>query len=199
MSSHHFVREGQEPALFIVDPIPLAPIEPLLEWAPFVLVTDAALDQVISWGIKIDAVLVLSERTAEAAQTISVQEPVTVLSYHASESMLKTGLQYLMDQRQRFVNILATDPDAVFQRIAGMPISLQVNVLDGRRKWSGIPSGTFAKWVPAQTRFWIKESAIGQHIHFQGLMDQGDSLVTKDHGAVSFHSGQFFWLGEEYP
>ena len=43
MSSHHFVKEGQEPALLIMDALSLALIEPLLEWAPQVIVCENAL------------------------------------------------------------------------------------------------------------------------------------------------------------
>ena len=57
MSSHHFVKEGQEPALFILDNIPFQYAESLLEWVPLVMVADRALENVLHWGIKIDVVL----------------------------------------------------------------------------------------------------------------------------------------------
>ena len=57
MSSHHFVKEGQEPALFILDNIAFQYAESLLEWVPLVMVADSVLESVLQWGIKIDVVL----------------------------------------------------------------------------------------------------------------------------------------------
>ena len=59
MSSHHFVKEQQEPAVFILDAehIHLDRISGLLEWVPTILVSEKALDRVLSWGIKIDVIL----------------------------------------------------------------------------------------------------------------------------------------------
>ena len=59
MSSHHFVREGQEPALIIANGAACDPerMGQLLEWNPFVLVLDGALHRVLELGIRIDAVL----------------------------------------------------------------------------------------------------------------------------------------------
>ncbi len=52
MSSHHFVKEGQEPALFILDNIPFHYAESLLEWVPLVMVADRALGKCVTLGNK---------------------------------------------------------------------------------------------------------------------------------------------------
>ena len=57
MSSHHFVREGQEPALLILDALAFDIAGPLLEWAPLVVVAQSAVDEVMLWNIKMDVVL----------------------------------------------------------------------------------------------------------------------------------------------
>ncbi|MCP9765386.1 thiamine diphosphokinase [Lacihabitans soyangensis] len=56
MSSHHIVREKQEPALIIANGEACNDelLGQLLEWSPFVLVLDGAIDRVLSLGIKID-------------------------------------------------------------------------------------------------------------------------------------------------
>jgi len=62
MSSHHFVKEQQEPALLILDTsVSYETMSPLLEWSPTVLVTELAIDAVLSWGIKVDVILATSE------------------------------------------------------------------------------------------------------------------------------------------
>lgn len=56
MSSHHIVREKQEPALIIANGEACSDdlLGQLLEWSPFVLVLDGAVERVLSRGIKID-------------------------------------------------------------------------------------------------------------------------------------------------
>jgi thiamine pyrophosphokinase len=56
MSSHHIVREKQEPALIIANGEACNDelLGQLLEWSPFVLVLDGAIDRVLARGIKID-------------------------------------------------------------------------------------------------------------------------------------------------
>ncbi len=58
MSSHHFVKEGQEPALIFANGARCKStiVNQLLEWSPFVLVLDGALQSVLELGIAINAV-----------------------------------------------------------------------------------------------------------------------------------------------
>ena len=59
MSSHHFVRPNQEPALIIANGEACAHtlLEQLLEWNPHVVALDGAYDRVIKLGIKVDTVI----------------------------------------------------------------------------------------------------------------------------------------------
>jgi len=56
MSSHHFVKELQEPALLIADgePCKLALLESLLEWSPLVVALDGAFEKLVRLGVKVD-------------------------------------------------------------------------------------------------------------------------------------------------
>jgi len=68
MSSHHIVREKQEPALLILE---LGLFEEehlgqLLEWSPTVLVNDASAEKLHSLGIKFDMLLTQTEDTCFA-------------------------------------------------------------------------------------------------------------------------------------
>ena len=55
MSSHHIVRDNQEPALVIAngEACSLALMHELMEWAPKVVVLDGALPRVLELGLKI--------------------------------------------------------------------------------------------------------------------------------------------------
>ncbi|MFT7427225.1 MAG: hypothetical protein ACI9O5_003185, partial [Algoriphagus sp.] len=78
MSSHHFVKEQQEPAVLILDPenIRFDQISGLFEWVPTILVSEKALDLVLSWGIKIDVIMASSVFQSENTQLLESQYPV---------------------------------------------------------------------------------------------------------------------------
>ena len=59
MSSHHIVRDDQEPALIIANGAECSSelLGQLLEWSPIVIVLDSAMERVINLGIKVDVLL----------------------------------------------------------------------------------------------------------------------------------------------
>lgn len=56
MSSHHIVRDFQEPALLVADgePCSFEILESLLEWSPVVVALDNAFVKLVSLGVKVD-------------------------------------------------------------------------------------------------------------------------------------------------
>src|SRR5262245_23981535 len=109
MSSHHFVKEGQEPALLILDAPTFDVVGPLLEWAPLVVVAQQAVEMVLSWNIKIDVVLAIEKDISDLTKQLSNQAPLKILSYSAEESPLANALHFLIRTKQSAVNILAND------------------------------------------------------------------------------------------
>ena len=59
MSSHHIVRDDQEPALIIANgaSCSMELLNQLLEWQPLVIVLDSAMERVVELGIKVDVLL----------------------------------------------------------------------------------------------------------------------------------------------
>ena len=59
MSSHHIVRDDQEPALIIANGAACSDelMGQLLEWSPLVIVLDTAIERVIPLNIKVDVLL----------------------------------------------------------------------------------------------------------------------------------------------
>ena len=59
MSSHHIVRDDQEPALIIPNGASSSQelLGQLFEWSPLVIVLDSAIDRVLELGIKVDVLL----------------------------------------------------------------------------------------------------------------------------------------------
>ncbi len=59
MSSHHIVREKQEPALLVLglDSFSDELLGQLLEWSPTVIVTELTAERINAYGIKIDWII----------------------------------------------------------------------------------------------------------------------------------------------
>ena len=85
MSSHHFVKEQQEPAVFILDVegISFKTVAPLLEWSPTLLVAQEAVEVVLSWGIKIDVILATSSFQEDNRHLLEEQYPLRFLTVSA--------------------------------------------------------------------------------------------------------------------
>lgn len=198
MSSHHFVKEGQEPALFILDPLPFQLAGPLLEWAPLVVVSDNALEDVLHWGIKIDVVLAEDSRVEMLMQRLREQAPVKILSHRSGESSIMNALYFLINSKQASVNIIASVSEDVFVETEKFMHQLQVSLFDEKLKWSAISTGNFEKWLTARTNLQIRKSFGSQSIQFQGLTAKESGFETSANGVISIWSNQLFWVAEPH-
>ncbi len=195
MSSHHFVKEGQEPALLILDAPTCDVAGPLLEWAPLVVVVQAALDEVLLWNIKIDAVLAKEINVKDLSAKLVSQAPLTILAYTPDESPLINALNFLIRKKQNAVNIFSANVIETIAIAEEFADQLQVNVMDGTLKWSAIASGHFEKWIAAKTIVFLQEGARQQSIDFTGLKKVDDHYESVVDGIVSLESEGLFWVG----
>ena len=157
MSSHHFVKEGQEPALFILDNIAFRYAESLLEWVPLVMVADSVLESVLQWGIKIDVVLQSKLSIELIEDLIKDQGPVETL--HCDKDHIVTiGLQYLAHNGFDAVNLLSVPDEIIFQEAEKSAHKLQVGIYSEQEKWSLISTGKFEKWMPAGSTLLIRSA-----------------------------------------
>ncbi len=196
MSSHHFVKEGQEPALLIAEALSFELAEPLLEWAPLVVVCDTALDEVLHWGIKIDAV------TGEATQVHALQDktveqaPVKVLSYQPGEDPLENALHFLIASKNTAVNIMTGSVKNRLHLAKNFP-QIQIVLMDHDRKWS-LHTHPFEKWVPAGTSFLIHPQNDSQKFTLTGLISEGEHVTASIDGLITIESDNIFWIGESF-
>lgn len=193
MSSHHFVKEGQEPALLIVDALGLPLIEPLLEWAPQVMVFENALDQVLDWGIKIDVVIAKPGSGEILAQKLESQAPVKFLSGNAGEDVA-LALYFLISTRQKAVSIVTANADALFDKLDTFLPQLGITLLTDTVKWSGIASGSYKKWLPATSRLLVHGHAMPALP--DGLKKADGAYEVLRDGFVTMAPGTPFWVGE---
>jgi hypothetical protein len=197
MSSHHFVKEGQEPALFILDPVDFELASPFLEWAPLVLVSGTSLDQVLRWGIKIDVVLG-AESDEEIEQKVSGQAPVEVIRLKPEETFVSSAFDYLIDAKQYGVNVLTTRPENVFAEAEKVTRQLHVTVVDHTFRWVGISTGRFEKWLTMNTPIVIRKSVEKQSMEIQGLIERNGRFECLSEGMISIASDAFFWVAESH-
>lgn len=100
MSSHHVVREKQEPALLILDLTDFDEehLGQLLEWSPTVLADEISAEKLHSLGIKCDVLLSQNENTF-------LQDNLRLVP--VEHDALISGLQFLIDEKYPAVNIIA--------------------------------------------------------------------------------------------
>ena len=114
MSSHHIVRDEQEPALLIANGESCHPelLGQLLEWSPVVVVLDSAIWRVLDLGIKIDVLLGDFDRRSDGSEldlgAIRAQQyPLEVVhTPDQDKTDLEKGIEYLIGRGFPAVNII---------------------------------------------------------------------------------------------
>lgn len=182
MSSHHFVREDQEPALLIADvnAASFDVIQQLLEWSPTVIVLESVLADVLTWGIKVDVVVAHQNNTKLLALELQNQMPIKFLSYTDETEALSTALYFLIASKQKAVNVLSSESLEKFESFSALDIS----VFQHDKRWSLMRSGHFEKWLTANS---ILE------IFCQGTINR--ERVEKD-GVIEVKRDENFWVAE---
>lgn len=139
MSSHHIVREKQEPALLIADIDGFHPenLGQLLEWSPTVIVSEHAYDSADSLGIKIDFIVGHTEEYLLQPKT-----RVIPLEEHAT----KSALDFLIQEKYPAVNIITSKPAITDY----LPYCDHINIviLTVKQRIFMVRSG-FSKWKAA--------------------------------------------------
>ena len=113
MSSHHTVREKQEPALLIADGIiAWNSLFELLEWSPTVVVLDGAARRIMEQGIKVDWVIGDFDSETEISELLQLQPDVRVMKLEDQDcNDLEKGLQFLVKDGHSACHILGASGD----------------------------------------------------------------------------------------
>jgi thiamine pyrophosphokinase len=109
MSSHHIIREGQEPALIIANGAACSNelLGQLLEWSPYVIVLDGAITRVLELGIKVDVLLGDFDSHDYAPEQLPAYMPVEIV--HTPDQVktdLQKGIEFLIERGYAAVNIV---------------------------------------------------------------------------------------------
>lgn len=151
MSSHHIVREKQEPALLIMslDNFDHEYLGQLLEWSPWVIVSDKVYEKADSTGIKIDGVL-----TSDAA--FITQSDTQVINTGGDQ--LEDGLKFLIAEGFNAVNIIT---DQFHTKDFALFIDfINLVIYHDNKKVFPVKPG-FSKWKQAGERVELLQEAAG--------------------------------------
>lgn len=184
MSSHHFVKEDQEPALLIIDPDAIAfeKVQELLEWSPLVIVSQQAIDVVQDWGIKID-VLFASPESNSFSQLVIDQAPIQVI-YSTDE--FKSVCEFLNDRKQIHLNVIINDAKVYFTMAASFSHKVNVVLFDKKARWHFVATGLYSKWLPSETILWTYSN------------DNLEKRAVNKTGVFKIERNDSFWVGEPY-
>jgi thiamine pyrophosphokinase len=159
MSSHHIVRDDQEPALIIANGASCHPelLGQLLEWSPLVIVLDSAMERVMKLDIKVDVLLGDFDRNFDANYYKEKQYPIEIVhTPDQNKTDLEKAFDYLFERNIPAVNVVwatgrRTDHTITnLTNIVRYREKLKIVILDDYSKVFLLPK-KFEKWYTANT------------------------------------------------
>jgi thiamine pyrophosphokinase len=184
MSSHHIVREKQEPALLVlgIDNFEEELLGQLLEWSPTVITTPDTAEKLNSFGIKVDGIV--TDGDGEFSQ-----EDVKLIPA-ANENLAEAALKFLTANGYPAVNIITDEPElSIFLPYAG---KINLVIFNNRQKIYPVTSG-FSKWKPAGEQ--IEIITPSNTLQYSGLQNTSPGIYnTTGDGFFSLQFEQPFLL-----
>lgn len=159
MSSHHIVRDDQEPALIIANGAACSQelMGQLLEWSPRIIALDSAIERVADLGIKVDVVLGDFDRDFDPQFYLEKQYPLEII--HAPDqdkTDLEKAFEYLIEKGHKAVNVIWATGKRADHTLTNMTTivqyrnQLKIVVLDDHSKVFLLPK-KFDKWYTTNT------------------------------------------------
>ena len=169
MSSHHIVREKQEPALYIhqIGDFSEEYLGQLLEWSPTLIVNGNIYEKIVSMGLKVDVVVNSLDSNAFQENTKSIADP---------GDEFNTVLNYLIAEKYPAVNII--DMDRKLADLSYYISEINIVLFSATEKSYAVQNG-FSVWKPLGSLFKIE---VNSYFETSNLMqnDSGEFEVIKD-------------------
>lgn len=187
MSSHHIVRENQEPALLIEDLflIDEENLGQLLEWSPSIVIENNLVDQLAARRYKFD--IVFAQNHIEP-----LQENLKVIPYR--DNFLQSAIEYLVEHQYKAVNII-TDQISLAHYQYYLDLINIVLLTQGMRYYF-VRTG-FTKWKAGGEQ--LKIDAQGEEITTEGLKKIGAGLYETEKDGLfklGFSNSKYILIGE---
>ena len=197
MSSHHFVKEGQEPALLIFNTdIEISILKELLEWCPRVIITSDVIAFIQQWSIKVDAIICLEVEIEEIRANMAYQMPLLFLPVHDRAQFWKAALTHLHAQNQRAINVIGSKEN-MDQLMAP---DLSVVLWEEEIRWTKYQKNKIRKWIAKGQKLIVdpQHITIGGNYEIMNVSSSTDTVITtQEDGFIEITSdANIFWLGE---
>lgn len=200
MSSHHIVRDDQEPALIIANGASCQPelLGQLLEWSPLVVVLDSAIERVMELDVKVDVLIGDFDRGFDYEKYRTEQFPIEIiLAPDQNKTDLEKAFDYLIARKIPAVNVVWATGKRADHTITNITnISryrdlLKIVILDDHSKVFLLPK-KFEKWYTANTTISLIPIGDVTGIHSSNLFYplQNDSLTLGHRTGSSNHVTQ---------
>lgn len=159
MSSHHIVKDNQEPALIIANgaACSTALLEQLLEWSPFIVVLDSAMERVQQLSIKVDVLLGDFDNNFDAYSYKEKQYPIEIVhTPNQNKTDLEKAFDYLIEKGHKAVNVVWATGKRADHTITNITTivkyraTLKIVILDDYSTIYLLPY-SFKKWYPKNT------------------------------------------------
>jgi thiamine pyrophosphokinase len=159
MSSHHIVRDDQEPALIIANGASCSfeLLGQLLEWSPIVVVLDSAIERVLQLDIKVDVLLGDFDGDFNPEIYKEKQYPLEIVhTPNQDKTDLEKALDYLIEKGHQAVNIVWATGKRADHTITNITNiiryrnKLKIVILDDHSKIFLLPN-KFEKWYTSKT------------------------------------------------
>jgi len=177
MSSHHVIKEDQEPALILAngEACSIGLLEQLLEWSPFVLVLDGALHRALDLKLKFNTVLGDLDSVQNIHENLKHYQPVELVhTPDQDKTDLEKGIEYLIDKGHSVVHLLWATGKRLdhtmnnIVTIAKYADACTVVLFDDHTRAYCIPSG-FTKYFNRGTNISLFPMNNCENIHTSGL------------------------------
>ena len=178
MSSHHIVRDDQEPALIIANGASCSSelLGQLLEWSPLVIVLDSAIERVMQLDIKVDVLLGDFDRNFDTKKYEELQYPIEIVhTPDQNKTDLEKAIDYLIERKIPAVNIVwatgrrADHTITNLTNIVRFKDLIKIVILDDYSKIFQLPRN-FQKWYTANTNISLIPVGEVSGIHSENLV-----------------------------
>lgn len=187
MSSHHIVRDDQEPALIIANGAACNPelLGQLLEWSPLVIVLDSAIERVMELDIKVDVLLGDFDRDFDPNYYREKQYPIEIVhTPDQDKTDLEKAFDYLYERKIPAANVVWATGKRADHTITNLTNivryrdKLKIVILDDHSKVFLLPR-KFEKWYTANTPISLIPIGHVSGIHSENLFYplKNDSLT----------------------
>jgi thiamine pyrophosphokinase len=188
MSSHHIVREKQEPALLVLglDTFPHELLGQLLEWSPTVIAIPQTAQKLIANGIKVD--WIITNGTDDVFQS-----DVKLMSA-GDDNLTDAALKYLIGDEYPAVNIVTDELN--LEDYLHFADKINLVIFHDHKKIYAVSPG-FSKWKPAGEVIELLSQA--NKPYFSGLEEiNNNRYKTNADGFFTLRfDGPFLFIAED--